>query len=323
MIRIAIVGYGNLGKACERIAYDDNDFQVAGIFTRRAPSSLVSPFGTPFYWQEEIYRFEDDVDVACICTGSANDVTELGKKLASKFNTVDSFDTHAKMCDYAANIGKIAEESGHLSFVGIGWDPGVFSLIRALFDGVLKHGVTQTFWGRGVSQGHSEAIRRIEGVEDAKQYTVPIEGAIEAVRAGGGAELKDGEKHRRECYVVAKDGADCARIEREIVTMPNYFAPYETTVRFIDKKQFAAEHGSMRHGGFVLRCGQVGETTHRMEMSLQLDSNPDFTASVLMAYAKANAAMSAAGERGARTALDIPVSALLGGTDTEKIKGYV
>lgn len=323
MIKIAIVGYGNLGKACERIACEGKEFQTVGIFTRRAPSSLVSPYGTAFYWQEEIFRFEDSIDVVCICTGSANDVTELGKKLASKFNTVDSFDTHAKMCEYAANIGKIAEESGHLSFIGIGWDPGVFSLVRALFDGVLKNGVTQTFWGRGVSQGHSEAIRRIEGVADAKQYTVPIEEAIEAVRAGGGADLKDRDKHRRECYVVAKEGADCERIRNEIVTMPNYFAPYDTEVHFVDKAEFAAKHQSMRHGGFVLRCGRANSTTHRMEMSLQLDSNPDFTASVLMAYAKANAAMAAAGERGVRTAIDIPVSALLDGSGIEKIKNYV
>lgn len=322
MIKIAIIGYGNLGKACERIAYDSTDFKITGIFTRRNPKDMVSPYGSKFYPQDDIFGFENDIDVVCICTGSANDVTGLGVRLASRFNTIDSFDTHAKMSEYYDTMNKTARDSGRLCFVGIGWDPGLFSLMRALFDGVLKDGNTQTFWGRGVSQGHSEAVRRIKGVEDAKQYTVPKPEALRLAREGKGAGLTEREKHLRECYVVAEDGADKGQIEHEIVTMPNYFEPYDTTVHFIGKEEFEAEHSGMPHAGFVLRMGNVNGQSQRLEFSLNLDSNPDFTASVLMAYARANAYMFKNGERGAKCILEIPVSALFSDVDY-LVKRYV
>ncbi|MCM1306708.1 MAG: diaminopimelate dehydrogenase [Bacteroides sp.] len=322
MIKIAIIGYGNLGRACESIAASSKDFELVGIFTRRNPNSLTSPYGTPFFRQEDIFKFENAVDVAAICTGSANDVTELGVKLASRFNTVDSFDTHAKMPSYFADMSRTAAENGRLCFVGIGWDPGLFSLMRALFEGVLGEGVTHTFWGRGVSQGHSEAIRKIDGVLDAKQYTVPKPEALALAREGGKESLRDRDKHRRECYVVVKEGADKDRIEREIKTMPNYFEPYDTTVEFISEDEFRINHGAMPHAGFVLRSGEANGKAQRLEFSLKLDSNPDFTASVLMAYARANAYLYALGERGAKSALDVPVSALYAG-EGDIVKRFV
>lgn len=322
-MKIAIVGYGNLGKACERIAIDSSDIEIVGIFTRRDPSALSSPYGTPFFRQEDIGMFKGRVDAACICTGSANDVTELGKRLAAEFNTVDSFDTHARMIEYAADMRKIAIENGRLCFVGIGWDPGLFSLMRALFDGVLPKGCTHTFWGRGVSQGHSEAIRRIEGVDDAKQYTVPKADALRLAREGKGDKLTDRDRHLRECYVVADDGADKDRIQREIVTMPNYFEPYDTVVHFISKAEFEKKHSGIAHAGFVMRSGEANGTSNGLEFSLKLDSNPNFTASVLMAYARANARLYALGERGARTILDIPISAVCGGEFISNVRKYV
>lgn len=316
MYRIGIVGYGNLGKACEKIAAASADFEVAGIFTRRDPASMTSPFGTPFFRQSELSSFEGKIDVLALCTGSANDLVELGKSAAKHFNTVDSFDTHAKMRGYVADMERIASESGHLSFIGIGWDPGLFSLMRALFGGVLAAGDTQTFWGKGVSQGHSEAVRKIKGVVKGIQYTVPKEAALEAARRGEGAALTTRDKHLRECFVVAAADADKAEIEREIVTMPNYFDEYDTVVHFITEEEFDRDHNKMPHGGFVLRSGEVNGQRERVEFSLALDSNPDFTASVLMAYAKVNCKLYAAGERGAKTILDIPVIAL---TDEDRL----
>ena len=315
MIKIAIVGYGNLGRACERIAVSNREFEIIGIFTRRNPAELVSPYGSCFYRQEDIFCFESLIDVVCICTGSANDVTDLGIKLAEKFNTVDSFDTHAKMQSYFREMSKTAMQSGHLCFIGIGWDPGLFSIMRALFAGVLPHGTTNTFWGRGVSQGHSEAIRKLNGVADARQYTVPKQDAVDLARNGGGEKLTDRDKHSRECYVAVREGADKALIEREIKTMPNYFEPYDTTVHFVSLDEINKRHSAMPHAGTVLRSGEVNGETQRLEFSLKLDSNPDFTASVLMAYAKANAYLAANGEIGAKTALEIPVSALFMGGD--------
>lgn len=323
MIRIAIIGYGNLGKACERIAIDSDDMEIFGIFTRREPSVLSSPYGTRFFRQNEIEHYKEEIDVACICTGSANDVTELAVRLAKSFNTVDSFDTHSKMIEYADDMRKSALEGDRLCFIGIGWDPGLFSLMRALFDGVLHDGNTQTFWGRGVSQGHSEAIRRIEGVKDAKQYTVPKDEALHIAREGKGGTLTDRDRHLRECYVVAEEGADKERIKREIVTMPNYFEPYDTIVHFVDENEFKKNHSGIAHAGFVMRSGSVNDKAQALEFSLKLDSNPDFTASVLMAYARANAKLYAAGERGVRTILDIPVSALLDGCFMSNVRKYV
>ena len=309
MTKIAIIGYGNLGKALERIACASDDLNVAGIFTRRDPKQMTSQFGAAFFKQDEIFDMAQDIDVACICTGSANDVTALGVRLAAVVNTVDSFDTHAKMSDYFAAMDKAATNANKLSIIGAGWDPGLFSLMRALFEGVLPNGGSHTFWGRGVSQGHSEAIRRIEGVLDARQYTVPKDEALRLAREGG-ATLSDRDKHFRECYVVAEDGADRYRIKRSIVEMPNYFAPYDTSVTFIDAEQMREEHSAMPHAGFVLRTGSANGNTSRLEFSLKLDSNPDFTAAVMAAYARANVRLASKGECGARTVLDIPVSAL-------------
>lgn len=316
MYRIGIVGYGNLGRACEKIAAASNDFELAGIFTRRDPAAMSSPFGTPFYKQSDLAEFEGKIDVLALCTGSANDLVDLGKTAAAHFNTVDSFDTHAKMRGYVTDMEKIASGSGHLSFIGIGWDPGLFSLMRALFGGVLADGNTQTFWGKGVSQGHSEAVRKIDGVVKGIQYTVPKQAALDAARRGESASLTTRDKHLRECFVVAAEGADKAEIERRIVTMPNYFDEYDTVVHFITAEEFDRDHNRMPHGGFVLRSGEVNGQRQRVEFSLALDSNPDFTASVLMAYAKANCKMYAAGVRGAKTILDIPVIAL---TDEDRI----
>lgn len=323
MIKFAIVGYGNLGKACEKIAAASDDFELVGIFTRRDPSQMKSPFGTAFFKQDDIESFVGQIDVVALCTGSANDLTELGKRVAAKFNTVDSFDTHARMTEYASQMQKITIENGNLSFVGIGWDPGMFSLMRALFEGVLKDGNSQTFWGKGVSQGHSEAIRRIDGVENGIQYTIPKQEALDAARAGEGQNLTTRDKHLRECFVVAKEGADKALIEKTIKEMPNYFAEYDTIVHFISKEEFAREHNTIPHGGFVLRSGVSNGMKHNLEFSLKLESNPDFTASVLMAYARANAAMYEQGVRGTKTVIDIPVSALLPGKWLDKVHEYI
>lgn len=323
MIRLAIMGYGNLGKACERIAARDSAFELVGIFTRRDPSSLTSPFGTAFYSQDELESFVDKIDVVALCTGSANDLTELALRVAVNFNTVDSFDTHAKMSEYASAMQKIATEKGNLCFIGIGWDPGIFSLMRALFEGVLSNGTTQTFWGKGVSQGHSEAIRRIDGVANAVQYTIPKQDALKAAREGSGETLTTRDKHLRECFVVACDGADKAYIEKTIKEMPNYFADYDTVVHFIDADEFNRDHTDMPHGGFVLRSGENSGKKNNLEFSLKLESNPDFTASVLMAYVKANARLYSAGMRGAKTVLDVPVGALLEGRWIERIEKFV
>lgn len=323
MIKIAIVGYGNLGRACERIACESDEFDLVGIFTRRDPWTLSSPFGSRFYKQSEIFDFDGQIDAVALCTGSANDLTDTAKRIATHFNTVDSFDTHAKMCEYFSDMQEISLENDRLCFIGIGWDPGLFSLMRSLFDGVCETGDTQTFWGRGVSQGHSEAIRRIEGVADAKQYTVPKERAVSLAREGKGKALTARDKHLRECFVVAKDGADRARIEREIKTMPNYFAEYDTVVHFISKEEFERDHSAMGHGGFVVRSGDCKNYNVNMEFSLQLQSNPQFTASVLMAYARANASMFEKGYRGAMSILDVPVGEILKGDRMSKIKKYV
>lgn len=310
MTTIGIVGYGNLGKACERIACDRQDMKVAAIFTRRNPKELSSPFGTPFFAQDELEEFKGKLDVLALCTGSANDLIELGERAAAAFNTVDSFDTHAKMRGYVSNMTEITLANGTLAFIGIGWDPGIFSLMRALFDGVLSNGNTVTFWGKGVSQGHSEAIRKIDGVKRGIQYTIPKEDALEAARKGQGALLTTRDKHLRECFIVASDDADKVAIEAQIKNMPNYFSDYDTIVHFISEEEFDREHGSMPHGGMVLKSDTVNDKTSGLEFKLTLESNPDFTASVLMAYARACKKLYDNGERGVKTILDVPVSAL-------------
>ncbi|MEG2687643.1 MAG: diaminopimelate dehydrogenase [Clostridia bacterium] len=323
MIRFAVVGYGNIGRACEKIAVESQDFEMVGVFTRRDPSTMKSPYGTMFFRQDDLEKFEDKIDVLALCTGSASDLTELGKRAAEHFNTVDTFDTHAKMRAYADDMQSIATTNGHLSFIGMGWDPGLFSLMRCLFAGVLDNGETATFWGKGVSQGHSEAIRKIDGVENGIQYTIPKEEALKRARSGDIASLTTRDKHLRECFVVCKEGANKAEIERKIVTMPNYFEGYDTVVHFIDKDEFLRDHTAMPHGGFVLRSGQTDGNSNSLEFALKLQSNPSFTAHVLMAYASANAKMHQAGERGAKTILDVPASALIKGDWLDTVGKFV
>lgn len=312
MTKIGIVGYGNLGKACEKIVMSRDDMSLVGIFTRRDPATMISPYGSAFFRQDDLDRFENEIDVLALCTGSANDLVDLALKQAEKFNTVDSFDTHARMRDYVTALDKVATEHDHLSFVGIGWDPGVFSVMRALFEGVLPEGNTVTFWGKGVSQGHSEAIRKIDGVLKGIQYTIPKEDALEKAREGKGDTLTTRDKHLRECFVVARDDADKSAIENEIKSMPNYFADYDTVVHFITAEEFDRDHNAMPHGGLVLRSGSVNGKEENLEFKLTLSSNPDFTASVLMAYARSLKKMHESGVRGAKTIIDIPVGALLG-----------
>ncbi len=316
MVKLGIVGYGNLGKASERIAVQRDDMTLVGIFTRRDPDKMMSPFGTPFYRQDELEKFVNDIDVLALCTGSANDLVDLALKCGKSFNTVDSFDTHAKMKEYVTALDTVVIDSGHLSVVAVGWDPGVFSVMRTLFEGVLPEGTTTTFWGKGVSQGHSEAIRKLDGVLKGIQYTIPKEAALQKARQGQGDSLTTRDKHLRECFVVAEDGADLGKIENEIKTMPNYFADYDTIVHFVSEAEFNREHTRMSHGGIVLRSGEVSGEKQTMEFTLTLDSNPDFTASVLMAYARATKRLYDKGVRGAKTILDIPLVELL---DSDRI----
>lgn len=308
MKKIAIVGYGNLGKACEKIALGWDDAKIVGIFSRR--NDVASPYGTPVFPQRDIFDAVGQADVAVLCTGSANDLMGLGEALAGKLNTVDSFDTHAKIVGYVKRMDALAREGGTLSFVGIGWDPGIFSLCRALFEAALPDGYTHTFWGKGVSQGHSEAIRRLDGVADAVQYTLPKQDAIDLALRGEGRELTERDKHLRVCYVALKEGADRERVAQQIKNMPNYFAPYDVEINFTDINTLKSEHGGMPHGGQVLRSGASNGKKCNMSLKLQLESNPDFTAGVLMRYAAACARLNAGGESGARTIVDIPVAAL-------------
>ncbi len=308
--KIGIVGYGNLGKACEKIAFEREDMEVVAIFTRRDPKSMSSPFNTIFQRQEDLEFFKGKIDVLLLCTGSANDLTYLGLRAAKTFNTVDSFDTHARMREYVTEMQKTAFSSDHLSFVGIGWDPGLFSLMRALFGAVLTFGNTQTFWGKGVSQGHSEAIRKIEGVEKGIQYTVPKQEALDAARDGRGEALTTRDKHFRECFVVAAENANKAEIERQIKIMPNYFADYDTVVHFISSEEFDLNHKAMPHGGIVMRSGEVNDKHQGLEFKLNLESNPDFTGAVLTTYARTCHKLFSEGQRGAKTILDIPVAAV-------------
>lgn len=318
-IKIGIFGYGNLGKACEKIALSDDEIELVGIFSRR--NGVKSQFGTKVYAQDDIFDF--DIDVVLLCVGSQSDLTQTAYKIAKKFNTVDSFDTHAEMAEYIDRMSKIAKDSGRLCYVGIGWDPGVFSLCRAFFTAVMQNASVQTFWGKGVSQGHSEALRRIEGVLDAKQYTIPKENALKLAREGKADTLLPRDKHLRECFVVAKVGANKAKIENEIKNMPNYFAEYDTIVHFVDEKYFKERCSDTAHGGFVLANGVFDGFKSSAELTLKLESNPLFTASVLTSYAKANARAYDRGCRGVKTILDIPVCDVLEGNWIDKVKAFV
>ncbi|GAC42635.1 diaminopimelate dehydrogenase [Paenibacillus popilliae] len=308
-IRIGIVGYGNLGRGVEKSIQQNPDMELVAVFTRRDPGSVQA--SVPVVSLQEVESYTDKVDVMILCGGSATDLPEQGPELACLFHTVDSFDTHARIPEYFEAVNSAAQASGHVSVISTGWDPGLFSLNRLLFEAALPQGVEYTFWGRGVSQGHSDAIRRVEGVKNGVQYTIPSKEAVAAVRNGEQPQLSTRDKHLRECFVVAEEGADKARIEATIKNMPNYFSDYETIVNFISEEELKANHSAMPHGGYVLRSGVTGEgTTQLMEFSLKLGSNPEFTASVLVAYARAVSKLAARGEAGARTVFDIPFGLL-------------
>lgn len=303
-IRVGIVGYGNLGRGVELALAKTPDFSLEAIFTRRSPGSVQA--AKPVVSLANVAEFKGKLDLLLLCGGSATDLPEQGPELAAHFNTVDSFDTHAKIPEYFAKMDETARKAGTLSLISTGWDPGLFSLARLYAQSILPDGKDYTFWGKGVSQGHSDAIRRIKGVKDAVQYTVPKDEAIAKVRSGANPELTTREKHHRVCYVVAEEGADQEAIKQEIVSMPNYFADYDTTVNFISEEELKTEHGGMPHGGFVIRTGRTGESTRqRIEFGLTLESNPEFTGSVLVAYARAIYRMVKEGQTGARTVLDI------------------
>ena len=306
-MKIAILGYGNLGRGVELALRNTSDMEVYGVFSRRDPSS-VKTCGASVFSIDEIISHKGKFDVLVLCGGSATDLPTQTPEFAKNFCVVDSFDTHAKIPEHFANVDNAAKANGTVGIIAIGWDPGLFSLNRLVGESVLENGESYTFWGKGVSQGHSDAIRRIKGVVDARQYTVPIESALKRVRAGENPNLSTREKHLRECFVVVEDDADKAKIENEIKTMPNYFADYDTTVHFIDLETLKREHGGIPHGGFVLRSGSTGEngeTKHLIEFSLKLDSNPEFTASVLVAYARAAYRLHKDGKSGAFTIFDI------------------
>ena len=306
-IKIAVLGYGNLGRGVELAVRNSKDMELVAVFSRRDPIE-VKTCGAPVLSVDEILSHKGKFDVLVLCGGSATDLPTQTPEFVQNFNVVDSFDTHAKIPEHFAAVDAAAKKGGNVGVIAVGWDPGLFSLNRLFGESVLENGSSYTFWGKGVSQGHSDAIRRIKGVVDARQYTVPIDGALERVRAGENPNLATREKHLRDCYVVAEDGADKARIEHEIKTMPNYFADYDTSVHFIDIETLKKEHGGIPHGGFVLRSGvsgEHGENKHLIEFSLKLDSNPEFTASVLVAYARAAYRLAQRGERGAFSVFDI------------------
>ena len=308
MIRIGIVGYGNIGRGVELAIERNADMELVAVVTRRNPETVnVLTEGVKKVHLNDVLSLKGEVDVMILCGGSATDLPVMGPQIVKNFNTIDSFDTHAKIPEYFANVDVAAKEGGNIGIISVGWDPGMFSLNRLYAESILVQGSTYTFWGKGVSQGHSDAIRRIPGVKDAKQYTVPIEEAIEGVRSGSEPELTTRQKHLRECYVVAEEGVDLAKIEETIKTMPNYFADYDTTVTFISEEELKANHSKMPHGGFVIRTGETGRdgNKHVIEYSLKLDSNPEFTSSVLVAYARAAYRLAQKGESGARSVFDI------------------
>ena len=307
-IRIGIVGYGNIGRGVEQAIKRNEDMELAAVFTRRDPASVkVATEGAKVVHMDDMLSMKGDVDVMVLCGGSATDLPVMGPEIAANFNTIDSFDTHAKIPEYFANVDKAAKEGDNISIISVGWDPGMFSLNRLYAESILVQGSTYTFWGKGVSQGHSDAIRRIPGVKNAIQYTVPVDEAVDQVRSGSEPKLTTRDKHTRECYVVAQEGANKAEIENAIKTMPNYFDEYNTTVHFISEEELKRDHSKMPHGGFVIRTGETGEegNKHVIEYSLKLDSNPEFTASVLIAYARAAYRLNQKGENGARSVFDI------------------
>ena len=324
-IRIGIVGYGNIGRGVEQSIKRNDDMELKAVFTRRDPASVkIQTEGAEVKHFDDMEAMKDDIDVMILCGGSATDLPVIGPKVAASFNTIDSFDTHAKIPEYFANVDKAAKEGKNVSIISVGWDPGMFSLNRLYAESILVQGSTYTFWGKGVSQGHSDAIRRIEGVKNGIQYTVPIEAAVDQGRSGSEPELTTRQKHLRECYVVAEEGADKAAIEEAIKTMPNYFDEYDTTVTFITEEELKENHSKMPHGGFVIRTGETGceGNKHVIEYSLKLDSNPEFTGSVLVAYARAAHRLSKKGELGARSVFDI-APAMLSQMTPEELRAHM
>ena len=307
-IRIGIVGYGNIGKGVELAIARNEDMELKAVFTRRDPASVtLQTEGVKVVHMDDMLSMKDEIDVMMLCGGSATDLPVMGPEVAAQFNTIDSFDTHAKIPEYFEKMDAAAKSGNNISIISVGWDPGMFSLSRIYAESILVQGSTYTFWGKGVSQGHSDAIRRVPGVKNAIQYTVPIEEAVERVRSGSEPELSTRDKHLRDCYVVAEEGADLAAIEEAIKTMPNYFADYDTTVTFITEEELKANHSKMPHGGFVIRTGETGVSgnKHVIEYSLKLDSNPEFTSSVLIAYARAAYRMAKGGDCGAKSVFDV------------------
>ncbi len=324
-IRIGIMGYGNLGRGVESAIRQSEDMELKAVFTRRDPSTLkINSEGVPVLAAAELENMENDIDVLVICGGSATDLPEMTPKYAAKYNVIDSFDTHAKIPEHFANVDKVAKEAGKIGIISCGWDPGMFSLNRLYAMSILPEGKDYTFWGKGVSQGHSDAVRRIAGVKDCRQYTIPVEDSVNAVRSGSNPELTTRQKHTRECFVVAEEGADTAAIEQAIKTMPNYFADYDTTVHFITEEEMARDHSGLPHGGSVIYTGSTGEgnqNTHVIEYSLKLDSNPEFTGAVLVAYARAAYRMNKEGISGAKTVFDI-APAYLSPLSGEEIRAH-
>ena len=326
-IRVGILGYGNLGRGVECAIRQNPDMELKAVFTRRAPETVkILTEGVPVYHVDEAEAKKDEIDVLILCGGSATDLPVQTPKYAQWFNVVDSFDTHAKIPEHFAAVDESAQKSGKVGIISVGWDPGMFSLNRLYAAACLPDGENYTFWGKGVSQGHSDAIRRIEGVKDARQYTIPVESALEAVRSGSSPELTTREKHTRECFVVAEEGADQAKIENEIKTMPNYFSDYDTTVHFITEEELKRDHNRLPHGGFVLRSGKTGwnqENHHIIEYSLKLDSNPEFTSSIIVAYARAAYKMNQEGQKGCKTVFDVAPAYLSAESGADLRKKYL
>lgn len=325
-IRIGIYGYGNLGRGVEYAIRQNKDLELVAVFTRRDPKTVkIDTDGVAVCHTDEAKNMTDKIDVMILCGGSATDLPNQTPELAKLFNVVDSFDTHAKIPCHFENCDDVANKAGHIAIISVGWDPGMFSLSRMYSSAILPEGNDYTFWGKGVSQGHSDAIRRVEGVKDGKQYTIPVDVALDAVRSGSNPELSTRQKHIRECFVVAEDGADKARIENEIKNMPNYFADYDTIVHFVSQEELDREHSGIPHGGFVFRTGVTGkdkEHKHIIEYSLKLDSNPEFTASVIVAYARAAYRLNKEGQKGCKTVFDIaPV--YLSSKTPEELRGSI
>ena len=325
-MKIGILGYGNLGKGVEGAIKQNPDCELTAVFTRRDPSTVkILTAGVPVYNVADVEKHKDEVDVLIICGGSATDLPKQTPEYAKYFNVIDSFDTHAKIPEHFANVVKVAKDFKHTALISCGWDPGLFSLNRLYANCILPNGKDYTFWGKGVSQGHSDAIRRIEGVKDGKQYTIPVQAALDAVRSGSNPDLTTRQKHTRECFVVAEEGADKARIEKEIKEMPNYFADYDTTVHFISEEELKKNHSGIPHGGFVIRSGKTGwdnEYNNVIEYSLKLDSNPAFTSSVLVAYARAVYRMNKEGQTGCKTVFDV-APAYLSPLSGEEIRAHL